>query len=113
MCMMPEHPVILVIHLMYGLHLRVTSFKKAEVRNNKINVYDGKTAREYELSLPKKRQDKSIAKKWLTKGKIMLHLHYSNSTVVQFCILPYDIFSNKYTFILFYNVVILYFTNII
>ena len=35
--MMLKHTVLLVIHIMYGLHLSVTSFKNAEPRN----MYDG------------------------------------------------------------------------
>ena len=34
-CMMPKYPVLLVIHIMYGLPLSVTSFKNVEPRNNK------------------------------------------------------------------------------
>ena len=34
-CMMPKHPVLLVIHIMYGLHLSVTLFKKSEPGKNK------------------------------------------------------------------------------
>ena len=76
-----------------------------------INVYDGKAAQEYELALHKKIQYKSIAKKWLTNGKNILNLHFSDITVYVF--FPYDIFSKKYILFLFYNVVIPYFTNII
>ena len=67
-----------------------------------INVYDGKAAQEYELALPKI-QYKNIAKQWLTNF----------SDIIIYVFFPYDIFSKKYTLILFYNVVIPYFTNII
>ena len=77
-----------------------------------INMDDGKPAQEYELALPKKRQYKNIAKKWITNGKNILHLHFSDITVYAF--FPYDIFSKKiYILFLFYNAVIPYFTNII
>ena len=69
---MLKHPVLLVIHIMYGLHL---------------SVYDGKAAQEYELALPKNIY-KSIAKKWLTNGNIILHLHFSDITY-------YDIFHSQ------------------
>ena len=49
---------------------------------DRINVYAGKAAQEYELTLPTKIQDKNIAKKGLTKGKIMLHFHFSDITAV-------------------------------
>ena len=76
-----------------------------------INVYDGKAAQEYELALTKKTY-KSIAKKWLTNGKNILHLHFSGITVYAF--FPYNIFSTKKsTLFFFYNVVIPYFTHII
>ena len=56
---MPKHPVLLVIHIMYGFHLSVTSFKKVEPKKN---VYDGKSE-EYELAMLKKIQYQSIVKK--------------------------------------------------
>ena len=71
-----------------------------------INVYDGKAEQGYELALHKKIQYKSIAKKWLTNGKNILHLHFSDITVYVF--FPYDIFSkNIYILFLFYNVMIM------
>ena len=48
------------------------------------DVYEGNAAQEYELTLPYK---KNIAKKALTKGKLMLYLQFSNFTAVQFCVL--------------------------
>ena len=71
---------------MYALHLSMTSFKKAEPRNNKCVLWKGST--KIRLDTPEQRQDKSIAKKWLTKGMFMLHLHFSDVTAVQFCIFP-------------------------
>ena len=73
----------------------------------RINVYNGKAAHEYELALP---ENKSITKKWPTNRKIILHLHFSDITAVQFMHSSNMIY---FPFILFYNVVILYFTNII
>ena len=76
-----------------------------------INVDDGKAAQDYELALPK-RQYKSIAKKWLTNGKNILHLHLS--VILQFIHYSHIIyFPKNYTLFLFYNVVIPYFANII
>ena len=51
--MMPKYPVLLVIHIMYGLHLSVTSFKNVEPRNNKCvrwkNIVSSKTYKHGQL----------------------------------------------------------------
>ena len=42
-CMMPKYPVLLVIHIMYGLHLSVTSIKNDGPRNTKCVRWKGGT----------------------------------------------------------------------
>ena len=57
----PKHPILLVMHLMYTLYLSMTSFKKAEPK--RINVYYGQAAQEYKLTLPNKDRIGALQKK--------------------------------------------------
>ena len=70
-CMMPNHPVLLVIHQPYALPRSVRPFKKPDTRIG--------------TDTPKERPDKSIEQKAIKK--IMLHVHVSDITVVQLCVL--------------------------
>ena len=64
-------------NLMYALHLSHSRRLSQEI----INVYDGKAAQGYKLTLTKK--IRALPRNWLTKGKIMMHIYFSDIIAVR------------------------------
>ena len=82
--MLKQYVLDQYVQLMYTVHLSVRPFRKAEPR--KKNVYDGEAAQEYERTLPKKDNTSALQRNDI-KRKIVMHLHFSDITAVQFCVL--------------------------